>query len=85
MSVEIWNNPNDPNPEDPIDYPIGTVGWELNKASFNILDFLLETITFQYPKTAIKYLDDLFLQNGAYCPTYGLWAGSGWRKNRGRT
>ncbi|MHB8138698.1 MAG: hypothetical protein ACYDGO_09980 [Smithellaceae bacterium] len=76
MSVEIWYNPNDPKPiKTP--YPIGTIGLELNKASFNILDFLYETITFQYPKTAIKYIDDLF-KNGAYCPTYGLWAGANW-------
>ncbi|MHB8138319.1 MAG: hypothetical protein ACYDGO_08020 [Smithellaceae bacterium] len=73
MSIEMWTDPKTKK-----QYPIGTIGLELNKASFKILDILYETITLQYPKTAIKYIDDLFLQNGAYCPTYGLWAGKGW-------
>jgi hypothetical protein len=56
MSVEIWTNPNDPKPIK-TKYPIGTVGLELNKASFKILDFLYETITFQYPSRWFSHVD----------------------------
>lgn len=49
MSTEIWNNPNDPNPNDPIIYPIGTEGVEHAKHDSEILTLIEDFFHTTYP------------------------------------
>jgi hypothetical protein len=78
MSVEIWNNPNDPNPDDPIDYAIGTEGLEHAIEKDTALSFVANIARALYPYAkipaalAVGLLD---LDGNSAVPTYGLWAG----------
>lgn len=79
MSVEIWTNPNDPNPTNPKPYPIGYEGVEHSRTG--IVGFIADIFRATYPglpiisALAVGLLD----WNGdSVCPTYGSWAGSGW-------
>jgi len=76
-----------PNGEgNPPEYKIGTEGWEFNDSGrpYNILDYtrdnILAAIRTLFP--GIGYIPSVLVGwiagDGAYCPTYGLWAGPGW-------
>lgn len=88
MSTVIWNNPNDPNPEDPIDYNIGTIGVEYNgsivSTAINSAIDAARVVSSTYGSLLVKYYQGdaadigAELGKGAKCPTYGYWAGQGW-------
>jgi len=85
MSVEIWENPNDPKPIK-TRYPIGTEGWQFSYGSGpnNVLDsardYTLAAIRIIYPGLGVipTVIAGAIIGDGAWCPTYGLWAGPGW-------
>jgi hypothetical protein len=82
MSIEMWPDPNNPGKE----YPVGTEGWVFNDSGRpnNILDDvrdgILAAIRTLFP--GIGYIPSMLVGwivgDGAWCPTYGLWAGPGW-------
>jgi len=63
------DNPNDPNPDDPIDYKIGTEGRELFPIAegSDVFDTFLNAVRSIYNN--VTGLADIIV------PTYGLWAG----------
>jgi hypothetical protein len=81
MSTETWTNPNDKTQQ----FDIGTEGWEFNDSGRpnNILDDvrdgILTSIRTLFP--GIGYIPSILVGwiagDGAYCPTYGKWAGPG--------
>ena len=78
MSVEIWENPNDPKPIK-TKYSIGYEG--LEHSSTGILGFVADIFRATYPVLPItSALATAVLDwNGdSVVPTYGLWAGPGW-------
>jgi hypothetical protein len=85
MSTEIWTNPNDPKPKK-TEYPVGTEGWEFNDSGRpnNILDFArdytLAAIRTIFPRIGVipSMIAGAIAGDGAWLPTYGLWAGPGW-------
>ena len=82
MSTTPWTDPNNPENE----YDIGTEGWVFNDNNRpnNVLDDardnILSAMRTLFP--VIGYLPSVLVGwmagQGAYCPTYGLWAGPGW-------
>lgn len=90
MSTIIWNNPNDPNPDDPTDYKIGTEGLEHAIENNIALSFVANIARALYPYAKIPAALAVGLLDwdaNAAVPTYGKWAGPGWaggvRKERG--
>lgn len=81
--------PNWPN-TDPV-YDIGTEGWQFNHNNRpnNVLDYVrdysLAAIRTMYPGLGVipTLLAGAVAGDGAWCPTYGLWAGPGCVYRRG--
>jgi len=74
MSTTEWTNPNTGK-----GYPIGTIGFEYNNPIFKAFDFALDAARKIFPgATAYNLLFGAKEGNGAWCPTYGSWAGPGW-------
>ena len=67
-------------------YPIGTEGWQFSYGSGpnNVLDsardYTLAAIRIIYPGLGVipTVIAGAIIGDGAWCPTYGLWAGPGW-------
>lgn len=67
-------------------YSIGTEGWEFNESGRpnNILDFArdytLAAIRTIFPRIGVipSMIAGAIAGDGAWLPTYGLWAGPGW-------
>lgn len=77
MSVEIWENPNDPKPEK-TQYPIGTADFEYTEGSISrIVGDAIRSI-YRGIRLPLNLLLGAIDGNGAACPTYGLWGGAGW-------
>jgi len=75
MSTEIYR-PNGPNTE-PI-YEIGTCDFEYTKGSFSqIIGDAIRSV-YRGLRLPLNLLLGAIDGNGAACPTYGLWGGSGW-------
>ena len=80
MSVIKWNNPNDPNPDDPTDYPIGTINWtESHGPAKDAFEIMMGSVSNKYGLVGalISKFYNTF-SNGALCPDYGLWGGKNW-------
>lgn len=74
MSVEIWENPNDPKPIK-TKYEIGTEG--LEHSSTGILGDIADVFRALYPrlpKTSALATGLLDLDGNSAVPTYGKWA-----------
>jgi Ca2+-binding RTX toxin-like protein len=77
MSVEIWENPNDPKPIK-TKYSIGTADFEYTEGSFSkIVGDAIRSI-YRGLRLPVNLLLGAIDGNGAACPTYGLWGGAGW-------
>ena len=59
MSVEIWENPNDPKPIK-TKYPIGTIGFEYNNPIFKAFDFALDAARKIFPGATALVRSSLF-------------------------
>jgi hypothetical protein len=81
MSTTKWTHP-----VTEIEYPIGTEGWQFSDGSGpnNVLDsardYTLAAIRIIFPGLGVipTMIAGAIAGDGAWCPTYGLWAGPGW-------
>jgi len=79
MSVEIWENPNDPKPIK-TKYQIGTEGLEHGIKKDTTLGFIADIVSTLYPYAKIPAALAIGLldwDGNSAVPTYGKWTGSG--------